>query len=253
MSRSSTALALTPAERARTIIASASTLRVASPDLTLDVHRHGVAPDGSLLFQAPKDFAQDLESYRLTATVVDVTTVPQPDRVRGTVTLAGPLYDVVEALPAGMRMHLTGSDEPDGTTRLVRLVPDSIGLAWRCETAAGEPAARQVPLEDFRRAVPDPLLGYEAEWLPHLQADHGDLLVGIARYELGWNTDPDDVRALGIDRFGLVLRVTDQAFDDGGHRDLRIGFDRAVTCGCDVREAFSALLSRAMPGAGPVC
>lgn len=251
MNRTASALMLTPAERARTIIASASTLRVAAPDLTLDVHRHGVSPDGSLLFQAPNTFAQDLESYRLTATVVDVTTVPQPDRVRGTVTLAGPLYDVVEALPAGMRMHLTGSDEPDGQTRLVRLVPDSIGLAWRCETAPGQPPARQVPLEDYRRAFPDPLLGYEAEWLPHLQADHGDQLVGIARYELGWNIDPDDVRALGIDRFGLVLRVTDQAFD--GHRDLRIGFDRAVTCGCDVREAFSALLHRAVPGAGPIC
>jgi len=252
MRRTSTALALTPAERARTIIASASTLRVTSPELTLDVHRHGVSQDGSLLFQAPADFAHDLASYRITATVVDVTTVPQPDRVRGTVTLAGPLYDVVEALRAGMRMHLTGSDEPDDRTRLVRLVPDSVGLAWRCETRVGDPPARQVPLEDFRRAFPDPLLGYEAEWLPHLQADHADLLVGIARYDLGWNTDPDDVRALGIDRFGLVLRVTDDAFDDG-HRDLRIGFDRAVTCGCDVKEAFGALLSRALPGAGPIC
>ena len=44
---------LSPAERARTIIATASTLRVASPELTLDIHRHGVVPDGSILFQAP--------------------------------------------------------------------------------------------------------------------------------------------------------------------------------------------------------
>lgn len=252
MLRTSTALRLTPAERARTILASASTLRVASRELALDVHRHGVTTDGSLLFQVPADFCGDLHGYRITATVVDVATVPQPDRVRGTVTLAGPVFDVVEALPAGMRLHLTGSDEPDASTRLVRLVPDTVALAWRCETPAGEPPARQVPLEDYRGAFPDPLLGYEAEWLPHLQADHGDLLVGIARYDLGWNTDPDDVRALGIDRFGLVLRVTDDAFD-GAHRDLRIGFDRAVTCGCDVKAAFGALLSRALPGAGPIC
>jgi hypothetical protein len=252
MSRSSTVLALTPAERARTILASASTLRVASPEQTLEVHRHGVVPDGSLLFQAPRDFGQDLSGYRVTATAVDVTTVPQPDRLRGTLTLAGPVYDVEEPLPAGMRMHLTGSDEPDGSTRLVRLVPDSVGLAWRCEVAATEPPARQVPLADYRCAFPDPLLGYEAEWLPHLQADHAPILIAIARHELGWEDDPIDVRALGIDRFGLVLRVRDGALP-GGTRDLRVGFDRAVSCGCDVRDTFSALLERALPGTGPIC
>src|SRR5690349_21667792 len=93
--------ALTPAERARTIIATASTLRVASPELTLDIHRHGVVPDGSILFQAPADFAEKLDHYRVTATAVDVATVPQADRVRGEVTLTGPVYDVVEPLPAG--------------------------------------------------------------------------------------------------------------------------------------------------------
>jgi hypothetical protein len=226
MSRAATALTLTPAERARTIVASASTLRVASAEQTLDVHRHGVVPDGSLLFQEPGDFAQDLSGYRVTATAVDVTTVPQPDRLRGTLTLAGPVFDVEEPLPAGMRMHLTGSDEADASTRLVRLVPDTVGLAWRCETTATEPPARQIPLADYRCAFPDPLLGYEAEWLPHLQADHAQVLTALARHELGWEDDP---------------------------ADLRISFDRAVTCGCDVREAFSALLERALPGYGPIC
>lgn len=240
---------LTPAERARTIIATASTLRVASPELTLEVHRHGVVPDGSILFQAPVDFADQLEDYRITATAVDVATVPQADRVRGDVTLTGPVYDVVEPLPAGMRLHLTGSDQPADDTRLIRLVPDRIALSWRCETVDGQPVARQIVLEDYRSAFPDPLLGYEAEWLPHLQADHSDLLTGLARYELGWDEDPEDVRALSIDRYGLVLRVR----HCGVQNDLRIGFDKTVACGCDVREAFSALLTRAMPGTGPVC
>ncbi|RNL60777.1 DUF2470 domain-containing protein [Nocardioides marmoriginsengisoli] len=257
MTRPSTALTLTPAERARTIVASASTLRVVSADLSLDVHRHGVIPDGSLMFQAPADAFLNASGVgdlgqRVTATAVDVTTVPQPDRLRGTLTLAGPVHDVVEPLPAGMRIHLTGSDKPDPSTRLLRLVPDSVGLAWRCEAGDGEPPARQVALADYRCAFPDPLLGYEAEWLPHLQADHSQILTAIARYELGWEEDPDDVRALGIDRFGLVLRVRDAALDGGG-RDLRLGFDRSVACGCDVRNAFSALLERALPGYGPIC
>lgn len=246
--------ALSPAERARTIIATSSTLRVASPDLTLDIHRHGVVPDGSILFQVPGTYLKELSAERLgqnrvTATATDVATVPQADRVRGEVTLSGPVYDVVEPLPAGMRLHLTGSDQPSEETQLVRLVPDRVALLWRCEVKDAEPNTRLVALEDYQGAFPDPLLGYEAEWLPHLQADHGELLTGLARYELGWDEDPEDVRALGIDRYGLVLRVR----DCGVSLDLRITFDSAVTCGCDVREAFSALLSRAMPGTGPIC
>ncbi|HET6151663.1 MAG TPA: DUF2470 domain-containing protein [Marmoricola sp.] len=239
--------ALKPAERARTVIASASTLRVAAGEISLDVHRHGVVPDGSILFQAPSDLP--FEAGPATATVVDVATVPQPDRIRGTVTLVGLMHDVVEPLPAGMRMHLTGSQEPDDRTRLVRLVPDRIGLAWRCETVVGEPVDQMIAIEDYRTAFPDPLLGYEAAWLPHLQADHGDVLVEIARHELGWDHAPSDVRALGIDRYGVVLRVR----EPDGSRDLRIAFDRAVVCGCDVRDAFARLLDRAIPGAGPLC
>lgn len=248
-SRTRTAPVLTAAERARSIVATSSTLRVASPELTLDVHRHGVVPDGSILFQAPGDFAAKLGQYRVSATAVDVATVPQADRIRGEVTLTGPIYDVVEPLPAGMRLHLTGSDEPDDSTQLVRLVPDRITLTWRCEVGADAPVARPVALEEYRAAFPDPLLGYEAEWLPHLQADHGDMLAGLARHELGWDEDPEEVRALGIDRYGLVLRVR----DCGVSLDLRIAFDSTVTCGCDVREAFTTLVGRALPGAGPIC
>lgn len=252
--RTRPAPALSPAERARTIIATASTLRVASPELTLDVHRHGVVPDGSILFQAPGAYldqlgAAQLGQYRVTATAVDVATVPQADRLRGEVTLSGPIHAVVEPLPAGMRLHLTGSETPDEATQLIQLVPDAVALRWRCEARADEPVTRRVALEDYRSAFPDPLLGYEAEWLPHLQADHGELLVALARYELGWEEDPQDVRALGIDRYGLVLRVR----DCGVQLDVRISFDSTVTCGCDVRAAFSTLLARAVPGAGPIC
>lgn len=242
-------LALTPAERARTIIATATTLLIASPEVTLEVHRHGVLPDGSLLFQAPGDFAQQLAASRVSATAIDIATVPQADRVRGDVTLSGTIQSHPDPLPAGMLLHLTGSETPDPATSLVRLVPERVALRWRCETEAGHPPTRQVDLGSYREAFPDPLLGYEANWLPHLQAHHSAVLSRLARFELGWEEEPEDVRALSIDRYGLVLRVR----DCGVALDLRLPFGRTVRCGCDVREAFSALLSRAMPDAGPLC
>jgi len=240
---------MTAAERARTIVATASTLRVHAASLALDVHRHGVVPDGSVIFQAPADLADSLAGRAATATAVDVATVPQADRIRGTATLAGPVVEVHGGLPVGLRAHLTGSDKPDERTRIVRLVPERIGLTWNCERRNGEPPWERVTVADYRIANPDPLLGYEAEWLPHLQADHGDVLTALASHELGGEEAPEDVRALAIDRFGLVLRVSDH----GCRRDLRLCFDRPACCGCDVREALSTMLERAVPGAGPIC
>src|SRR5690349_8465414 len=115
--RSIRPVALTAAERARTLLAGCATIRVRVPGLTLEVHRHGLTPDGALLFQAP----DDLVIGEAEVTGIDVSAVPQPDRIRGTVTLYGALHEVTEALPVGMRAHLTGTDVV-GSSRLLRLV-----------------------------------------------------------------------------------------------------------------------------------
>lgn len=226
-------LTITLAERARTILAGCTTLRVRVPGLTLEVHRHALGPDGSVLFQAPGDLP--LQHADLTA--IDVSAVPQPDRIRGTVILSGPLSEVTGPLPAGLRAHLTGSDAV-GSSRLLRLAPEEIQLDWRCERTGGVPVP--VSPESYRAAFPDPLVAFEAEWLPHLQDGHADLLATLARHELGTEEDELDVRALGLDRYGVVLRVRDTM----STFDLRVAFDRPVTCGCDVREAFGALVDR---------
>jgi hypothetical protein len=234
--------ALTAPERVRTVLAGCLNLRVRVPSLTLEIHRHGLTPDGSVLFQAPPD----LELGAAEAVAIDVSAVPQSDRIRGEVYLRGSLDDVREPLPAGMRAHLTGSDDP-GVGRLVQLDPDDVVLDWRCEDAVGR---REIPLTAYRSAFPDPLVAYEHTWLPHLQADHAEVLGTMARHELGLEPAQDeavDVRALGLDRYGVVLRV-----HDGRSRyDLRIPFDRPVACGCDVREAFGSLVQRT--GLGPIC
>ncbi len=229
---------LTEAERARTILASCTNVRVLVPGLTLEVHRHGLTPDGSVLFQAPAD----LEPQQAGLTAIDVAAVPQPDRVRGVVELRGLLTEVVDPLPAGMRAHLTGSDDP-AAGRLLRLTPEEAELDWRCEDSSG---SFPLSLPAYRAAFPDPLVGYELTWLPHLQADHSEVLVQMARHELGIE-ESVDVRALGLDRYGIVLRVRHEQ----NQYDVRVCFDRPVSCGCDVREAFGALAGRA--GIDPHC
>ena len=149
-----------------------------------------------------------------------------------------------------MRLHLTGSDEPSEDTQLVRLVPDKIApdLALRGQ---GRRAAWLAGSRSRTTAAPSPTRcsATRPSGCRTCRPTTASCSPALARYELGWDDDPEDVRALGIDRYGLVLRVR----DCGVSVDLRIAFDRTVTCGCDVREAFGALLSRAIPGAGPIC
>lgn len=240
--RTRSAAALTPAERARTLLASTSNVRLQLPDLTLDVHRHGLTPDGALLFSAPPDLA--LGTAEVVA--IDVAAVPQPDRVRGEVRLRGILAEAEDQLPAGMRTHLTGAETP-GTARLVRLTPAGVSVRWG-RRALSQPAehATTVAISAYRAAYPDPLVGHEALWLAHLQADHADVITALARAELGVE-GAVDARAWALDRYGLVLRIGDTE----GPFELRIGFERPAACGCEAREAFSALAARA--GLGPVC
>ena len=109
-----------PAERARTLLASAVDLRVGVLNMSHEINRHAVGTDGSLLFLAPADsrasvfgVAPRLPSQVVTVTAVDVANVPQRDRVRGTLRLTGPVRPAVEPLPAGVLDHLAGPDPRD--------------------------------------------------------------------------------------------------------------------------------------------
>lgn len=246
--------ALGPAERARTLVAGAVELRVGVLNMTHEVNRHAVGSDGSVLFIAPPDspgavfrVAPRLPPQVVTVTTVDVASVPQHDRIRGSLRLTGPMRPAEEPLPAGVRAHLVGPDPRDFDTAgpVLRLQPTRVSLSWHCE---GEPDGSdlvEVPAGEYRDASPDPLMEYETQWLPHLQLDHSELLRTLATHVRGELDESVDVRPLALDRFGLVLRL----YQPGTHRDVRLRFARQVLCGCEIRDAFNALLQRAAPHA----
>lgn len=237
---------LGPAERARTLVASATEVRMGICDLTHEVPRHVVDVDGSLLLLAPAGspsgvlrVGRSAAPQTVTVTLVDVTNVPQPDRIRGRLRLTGALSRATEPLPAEVRDHL------DGTGPVLRLRPERVALAWACEPG-DEAGSRwvQVPLEEYQLASADPMVGLEGRWLPHLQRDHPDLLRTLAAHLSPNLGDSVDVRPLALDRFGLSLRL----YAEQGHRDVRVGFTRPVACGCDVRLAFADLWRQIAPG-----
>ncbi|MFC4005118.1 DUF2470 domain-containing protein [Prauserella oleivorans] len=75
----------------------------------------------------------------------------------------------------------------------------------------------------FSAASADPFCHYERHWLRHLECAHPDVIDQLARHL------PDElidgrIRPLGIDRYGLRLRVE----CDNGDHDVRLGFSRPV-------------------------
>ncbi|MFC4606146.1 DUF2470 domain-containing protein [Rhodococcus kronopolitis] len=107
------------------------------------------------------------------------------------------------------------------TTTLLRLVLHSAVVA---DSHGAEP----VPLEDLLAARPDPFCAVEDHWLAHLESDHGELVDLLAR-RLPRHLRAGRVRPLGLDRYGIRLRVeTGDATNGRVDTDVRMPFAEPV-------------------------
>lgn len=73
------------------------------------------------------------------------------------------------------------------------------------------------------RPRPDPFCALETCWLRHLDADHHDVVARLAS-KLPGPLRRGRIRPLGLDRYGVRLRVEGE---DGDH-DVRLPFTRPV-------------------------
>jgi hypothetical protein len=83
--------------------------------------------------------------------------------------------------------------------------------------------AEPVDVGDLLAAGPDPFCAFEAAWLRHLDADHPEVLARLAG-RLPATMRRGQVRPLGLDRYGLRLRIENT---DGDH-DVRLPFATPV-------------------------
>ncbi|HET8993078.1 MULTISPECIES: DUF2470 domain-containing protein [unclassified Rhodococcus (in: high G+C Gram-positive bacteria)] len=89
--------------------------------------------------------------------------------------------------------------------------------------AADTSGAESVDLPDVFDAAPDPFATYETAWLEHLEQDHADILARIAR-RIPPSARTGRIRPLGLDRYGLRLRIE----SGSGDHDVRIPFQEPV-------------------------
>lgn len=226
-----TTSSVSAAQRARSILAVAQ-------DLHLDdggvLPRHVVMPGGVLLVAAP-EAARPGEV--VTVRVTDVSTVAQPDRVRSHLRLEGTLLPYDGPAAPGLVDHLRGVDAEAPEPTLARIAPRAVALAPH--PAPGQPPVwEDVPVAEFGRAAPEPFVAQEHRWLPHLQQGHGDAVRALAERVLGDLDDTVRVCALGLDRFGVTLRL----YAGPARWDVRCDFAQELECGRDVREAVTAVL-----------
>jgi hypothetical protein len=92
---------------------------------------------------------------------------------------------------------------------------------------------------EFAAARPDPLAGLEAAHLAQIDSDHPEVLDLLRdRLDPGELGPGDVLRPLGLDRYGLRLRIE----RPGGHRDLRFAFPAPLTCPGQLGAAMRQLL-----------
>lgn len=227
-------LAPPPAERARSIVDRSGPITVAV------ANRHGGA-DSMSLPHPPRHVDED-----------GVLSLFVPDEhslvtlLRGTATgQVDAAVEFVDIAPTDLREPVRGLAWVHGTARLLG---HEDARAAAVAMAAGKPDERLldvghglsgvsvdpvfVAIADcdgqhgversaFLTAHPDPLIDWERTWLRHLNEHHQDILVQLAA-GLAQPVPPGPIRAVGIDRYGLRLRIESRHIS----RELRIPFRR---------------------------
>ena len=99
-----------------------------------------------------------------------------------------------------------------------------------------------ISAEDYRAARADPLAESSAGIIQHMNADHAESLLLIARHHLGDDTDEASMTAVDRLGFHLRLRAGDRIYG------RRLNFPREVTTSDDARAVLIEMVRQARSG-----
>jgi putative heme iron utilization protein len=99
-----------------------------------------------------------------------------------------------------------------------------------------------VTAADYSRAQPDPLLEHKSGIMQHMNADHKDALILLAKRFAG--IESQEAEMTSIDRLGFHLRLK----TEDGVKGTRVAFLREVSDPAETREVFIEMVQQARQG-----
>ena len=225
--------AMTAAERARTVAARGgpATVLPGEGGGRIPPELHHVTDDGTtlLLLRAEHPLVAAASAAArgelpVMLEITDTAPVPLREPVRGLLWITGWLR-VLRSETARSAALTVAERRPDarllgvghGAT-VLRMLPASLVLADAAGTASVHPT-------EFALARPDPFCADGDRLLRHLDECHPEVIVNLGRHvPVTLRSRGGRVRPLGLDRFGLRLRVE---LADGDH-DVPLRFSRPV-------------------------
>lgn len=245
-----TAVAPTTAERIRSacVRAGGAMLAVEGVDPT-STPVHHLLDDGSFAITAPGDgilagmaTAAGAAGVQAVLEMTDYAPLPLREPVRSLVWIRGRLHGVPDGEVAAL-LDLIATENPNPA--LLQVNSDSAGdtryVLMRLEiesvVVADSTGAESVGLSALLGARPDPFCAMESCWLQHMESAHRDVVDRLAT-RLPMPLRRGRVRPLGLDRYGVQLRVEG---DDGDH-DVRLPFAKPVDDVTGLSQAIRILM-----------
>jgi Protein of unknown function (DUF2470) len=213
---------------------------------------HHLLDDGSAAITVPVDgvlaglvVAAGAGGIQAVLEMTDYAPLPLREPVRSLVWIRGRLHNVPVDDVAGL-LDLIATEDPNpallqvnsgtshgqGDTRyaLVRLEIESV-------VVADSTGAESIGVGTLLGAQPDPFCAMESCWLQHMESAHRDVVDRLAT-RLPMALRRGRVRPLGLDRYGVQLRVET---DDGDH-DVRLPFAKPVDDVTGLSQAIRVLM-----------
>jgi hypothetical protein len=209
---------------------------------------HHLLADGSFAVAVPVDC--DADGAQAVLELADYAPLPLREPVRSLVWIRGRLHQV--PLPAVPRLLDRIAAEHPNPALLQVQTPRSAPVVdrWAGDTryllarldiesvvVTDSTGAEAVEVGALLAARPDPFCAFESCWIRHLDTAHRDVVARLAA-RLPARLRRGDVRPLGVDRYGVRLRVESAE----GDRDVRLPFRQPVDDVTGLGQAIRVLM-----------
>ena len=210
---------------------------------------HHLLDDGSFAITVPGEgipagmvLAAGTGGVEAVLEMTDYAPLPLREPVRSLVWIRGRLYGVPVS-EVGALLGLIAAEDPNPA--LLQVNSDSIAdtryalmrLEIESVVVADSTGAESVGVGALLGARPDPFCAMESCWLKHMESAHREVVDRLAS-RLPVQLRQGRVRPLGLDRYGMQLRVEG---DDGDH-DVRLPFANPVDDVTGLSQAIRILI-----------